>query len=97
MIWITSWRLLSIPSLRWPDSVKIRVITERMIKLVNEKERLHADGNIHISIEEKGQEVCDFLAALHMMSSSNDKVGEISRRVPRDALGQVTANEVLIS
>ena len=29
------------------DSVSKKVVNERMIILVNEKERLHADGNIH--------------------------------------------------
>ena len=34
------------------DSAKIKVITETKIKLVNEKERLRADGNTHKFIEE---------------------------------------------
>ena len=42
---------------------KIKVITERMIKLVNEKEQLHADGHPHRIIE-KRQESSDFVATL---------------------------------
>ena len=38
----------------------MNVIAERMIKLVNEKERLHADGNTHRIIEEEEQESRDF-------------------------------------
>ena len=52
------------------DSVKIKVITERMIKLVNEKERLNANGNT------ERQESSCFFAALHRKSSSKDKVGK---------------------
>ena len=44
--------------------VKRKVITERMIKRVNEKERLHADGNTHRIIEEDGQENSDFFRCL---------------------------------
>ena len=45
-----------------------------MIRMVNKKERLHADGNTHRIIE--GQESSDFSAALHRKKSSEDKVGE---------------------
>ena len=58
------------------DSVKINFITGRMIKLVNEKERLHADGNTHRIIEEEGQESSGCYSALHRKSSLKDKMGE---------------------
>ena len=41
------------------DSIKIRVITETTIKLVNEKERQHVDENT-LRIIEEGQESCEF-------------------------------------
>ena len=42
-------------------SLKIEVNTERIIKLVNEKERLHADGNKHIAIEEEDRRAAIFI------------------------------------
>ena len=42
------------------DSVRIKVIMERIIILVNEKEQLYADGNTHRIIEEEEQECSKF-------------------------------------
>ena len=57
------------------DSVTIDIISERIIKLINEEERLHADRNTHRIIEEEGWESRDFFSALHRMSSSKDEMG----------------------
>ena len=58
------------------DNGKINVITERMIKLVNEKERLHTDRNTQSSSEEEGKESNDIFAALLRKSSLRDKDGK---------------------
>ena len=78
MIWITCWSWPSIPSSICPGSkiMKRQVITESTMKLVNEKERLQADGNTYGSCK-WGQKSRDFFAALHEKSSWKDKVGKI--------------------
>ena len=78
MIWKTCWSWPSIPSSSCPGSkiVKRQVVTESTMKLVDEKERLHADGNTYGSCK-RGQESRDFFAALHEKSSLKDKVGKI--------------------
>ena len=71
------------------DSEAIKVITERIVKLVNEKERL---------IDEKGQDNGIIFAASHIGSRLRKIYwGKTSERVPENDLGKVTANEGLIS
>ena len=60
------------------ESVQINVIAGIVIKLDNEKERLHPDENTHRIIEEEGKESSDFSFALHRKSSSKDVVGKTS-------------------
>ena len=42
------------------DSEKIKVITERIVEPVNDKERVHADGNTHESLKKKNSRAAIF-------------------------------------
>ena len=68
-----------------------------MIKMINENERLLADGNTHRIIEEEGQESSDFSLLCIGSRLRKIKWGKTSRRVSRNDLDKVTANERSIS
>ena len=81
------------------DSIKIKVITERMIKLVNEKERLHANGKYTQNHQRrrtgKRAEIFSLLCTGSRLQKINGE--KTTKSVPGNALGQVAANERFIS